>query len=75
MNQDEIDANNRLLLSRFLERIAPGEMVGAVVTVHVDATGLGWYPALASQSGELLDLLRQKPDEVRIEVDHDFSKR
>lgn len=66
MNQAEIDANNRLLLSRFLETISPGEMVAAVVTVRLDATGMGWYPAVTSQSGELLDLLRQKPDEVHI---------
>lgn len=68
MNQAEIDAYNRALLARLLERVAPGELVAAFVTVRMDCEGLGWYPAVASQSGELLDLLRKKPDEVRIEI-------
>lgn len=68
MNQVEIDANNRTLLSEFLKGVAPGEMVVAVVTVRTDAKGLGWYPAIASQSGEILDMLRKKPDEVHIEI-------
>ncbi len=75
MNQVEVDANNRVLLGRLLERLAPGEIVAAVVTARMDGKGLGWYPGLASQSGELLDLLRQKPDVVHVEVDHDFGKR
>lgn len=68
MTQAEIDAYNRALLGRFMERLAPGELVAAVVTVRTDCEGLGWYPAVASQSGELLYLLRKKPDEVHIDI-------
>lgn len=67
MEQTEIDAGNRFLLSEFLRAVAQGEVVAAVVTVRTDAKGLGWYPAVASQSGEILDMLRKKPDEVHIE--------
>lgn len=68
MDQGEIDSANRLLLSRFLERLSPGEMVAAVMTVRVDAKGYGWYPAAAGQSGILLDILKEKPDEVHIDI-------
>lgn len=67
MNQADVDAMNRSLLSEFLKALAPGEIVGAVVTVRTDGKGLGWYPAVASQSGEILDMLRKKPDGVHIE--------
>lgn len=67
MNQAEIDEHNRLILSEFLKVLVTGEVVAAVVTVRADAKGLGWYPAVASQSGMLLDLLKKKPDEIHIE--------
>ena len=67
MNQTEIDANNRVFLAQFLEAVSKGEIVAAVVTVRADATGIGWYPVMASQSGVILDMLRKKPDEVGIE--------
>jgi len=75
MNQAEIDKKNRILLGRFLEHLAPGEIVAAVMTVRVDGKGFGWYPAVVAQSGELLDLLRKKPDEVHIEIDNGTRER
>jgi hypothetical protein len=63
----EVDATNRFFLSEFMKAVARGEIVAAVVTVRTDAKGLGWYPAVASQSEEILDLLRKKPDEITIE--------
>lgn len=67
MDQTKIDEGNRFLLSEFLKRLAPGEIIAAVMTVRTDAKGYGWYPAVSSQSGDLLDMLRKKPDEVDIE--------
>jgi hypothetical protein len=67
MDQTEMDAKNRFLVEQFLERLAPGEVIAAVMTLRVDGKGFAWYPAVERQSGALLDLLRKKPDEVYIE--------
>jgi hypothetical protein len=75
MNQAEIDEKNRFLLGQFIERLAPGEIIAAIMTLRVDGKGYGWYPAVTRQSGELLDILRKKPDEVHIEIDDGTSER
>lgn len=67
MDQKEIEVINRTLLARFLQRLNKGEVVAAIVTVQADGKGIGWYPAIESQSKELLEYLRKKPDEIEIE--------
>jgi len=67
MNQVEIDQANLHLVKALLRRLPPGELISAVVTVHENAKGLGFYPALEGHAAEILSLLRQKPDEVFIE--------
>ncbi len=67
MIQLEIDARNRFLLGEFLKRLNKGEFVAGIVTIKEDGTGIGWYPAVESQSGAILDMLRKKPDEVTID--------
>lgn len=69
MDQAGYDAYNRALLERFLKRVDKDELVVAVVTVKTDSKGLGWYPVLAKESGMILDMLRQKPDEVTVNLD------
>lgn len=41
MNQAEIDEKNLWLLGRFLERLAPGEIIAAIMTLRVDGKGYG----------------------------------
>ena len=67
MTQPELYVHNRILLSKFTEILGKQEVVVAMVTVRLDGKGLGWYPADASKSGIILDMLRKKPDEIIIE--------
>lgn len=69
MDQAELELNNRALMKTFLCRLGPGEIIGAIVTVRTDAKGLVWHPMVASSSGELLEMLRKKPDEVHIKIE------
>lgn len=75
MDQDEINANNHMILSEFLKAIADRELVAAVVTLRTDGRGIGWYPVAEVKGDQLLELLRKKPDKVVVEPTHRRPER